>query len=299
LVVPVQLLFLIGCGSVAKNGFEVRQYLLPDYTDETAILEHLLNELTADKTVVTYNGSAFDLPLIRDRMIINRVARDILCQNRIDLLHSARRLFKRRLGDCTLQNIERELFGFFRTDDIPGYLIPSVYFDWLSNEDPTPLQSVLEHNRYDILTMYFLLKKVAGIFESEGNSLCHIDDIYSLSRIYNRHRRNNKVVNMYYQMESSEAGSQNSEQLLFHSIAFKREGNFEKALAIWKKLADKNNREAFQANIELAKYYEHRSKKPVEAIRYTEAAQRLTGIPPGWRKGLSRRLQRLRLKLIE
>lgn len=112
--------FLVGCGSLERDGFAIRQYLLPDYNDEAALLEQVLTELGQHKTLVSYNGAAFDLTLIRDRFIVNRVAREVPCAGHFDLLHSVRRLFKRRVGDCSLTSIERELFGFYRQNDIPG-----------------------------------------------------------------------------------------------------------------------------------------------------------------------------------
>ncbi|MFQ5453616.1 MAG: ribonuclease H-like domain-containing protein, partial [Candidatus Zixiibacteriota bacterium] len=80
--------FLIGCGILTDYGFEIHQYLLPDYSDECSMLEDLLNQLSSDKTIVSYNGAAFDLPIIQDRMIINRVASEFNYKHHIDLLHS-------------------------------------------------------------------------------------------------------------------------------------------------------------------------------------------------------------------
>jgi hypothetical protein len=119
--------FLVGCGFLVEGGFEIRQYLLPDYSDEAEMLEALLEEMNSGFSAVTYNGAAFDLPLMRDRMIVNRVARELPLERNLDLLAPTRRLFKRRLQSCTLVNIERELFDFHRVGDVPGYLIPAIY----------------------------------------------------------------------------------------------------------------------------------------------------------------------------
>ncbi|HKK20240.1 MAG TPA: ribonuclease H-like domain-containing protein, partial [candidate division Zixibacteria bacterium] len=69
--------FLVGCGSLVEDGFEIRQYLLPDYSDECAMLEDLQQELSDERVLVSYNGATFDLPLLKDRLVINRVAKDI------------------------------------------------------------------------------------------------------------------------------------------------------------------------------------------------------------------------------
>ena len=176
--------FLVGCGNHVRDGFEIRQYLVPDYCDEAAMLEELRSEFRLNRTLVSYNGAAFDATLLRDRMIVNRVGRTLSCAGHIDLLFPARRLFRRRLGSCRLIDIEQQLFSHYRTDDIPGFLIPSVYFDWLNCDATDGLVAVLTHNRQDIVSMYILLEHLAAIFASEGKELGEPDDIYSLSRIY-------------------------------------------------------------------------------------------------------------------
>ncbi|MCP4684604.1 MAG: hypothetical protein GY867_04050 [bacterium] len=289
--------FLAGCGSITAEGFEVRQYLLPDYEDETAVLEHLLEELTDKRTIVSYNGAAFDLNLIRDRMIINRVAREVPSAGHIDLLHSARRLFKRRLGDCSLTNIEREIFGFHREGDIPGYLIPSVYFDWLGSEDLTAMEAVLEHNRFDILALYFLLRKVAAIFETEGSELDHVQDVYSLSRVYGRRRKLGKVTDMYERLEAETQQPLDPDILWYHSMAFKRSGDWEKAVGLWQKLSRFESREGYWANIELAKYFEHRAKDLLQAESCARRARQVCPYGARQRTLLDKRLQRLSRKL--
>ncbi|MFH1373583.1 MAG: ribonuclease H-like domain-containing protein [bacterium] len=289
--------FLVGCASVVDNGLQVRQYLIPDYSDEAAMLEVLLTEFGNERTVVSYNGAAFDLPLLRDRMIINRVARRLPFQRHLDLLHPVRRLFRRRLGDCRLVNIERELFGFFREDDIPGYLIPSVYFDWLARQNPKPLAAVMEHNRLDIVSLWFLTVYLVQTFQTEGRLLNSADDLYSLSRIYNRRRDNRRVIDLYQRIDALTPGSPPDDMLLFHAQVFKRAGHWDQAATLWGKLSGASSREGFRANVELAKYYEHRVKDIDRAFHYTRRADNIT--PPSRRQQqlLIKRLQRLKSKL--
>ena len=289
--------FLIGCGSLTEEGFEVRQYVLPDYADEAAMLERVMTEFGADRALVSYNGRAFDAPLVRDRMIVNRVAREIPYVHHVDLLHAARRLFKRRLHDCTLTNIEREIFGFHREDDIPGYLIPSVYFDWLAGDEIGDLPAVLEHNRLDIVSLYVLLLKVGEIFRSEGADLESVDDLYSLSRVYERRKERTRVVNIYRRIDSQSEMAPESDVLWFHSLAFKREGDWSEAVAIWEQLAEGDSGEALRAEIELAKYYEHRVKDAASALEYAQRAARRTQSVGRFRDDLMVRMRRLRTKL--
>jgi len=289
--------FLVGCGSLTNQGFEVRQYLLPDYSDEAAMLEHVLAEFGSQTTLVSYNGIAFDINLLRDRMIVNRVARELPQADHFDLLHSARRLWRRRLADCRLTNIERELFGFYRDDDIPGHLIPSVYFDWLQTDDLSFMNTVLEHNRLDILSLYFLLLRIDEVFRSEGASLDTADDLYSLSRVYGRRRRPDKVVDNFESLQQTAVHPLDTEVVFFHSLAFKRRGDWSRAVDLWLSLAEQTGREGYEACLELAKYYEHRAKDTQRALDFAHRAGRIGTSSQSRRDDLKARIGRLQRKL--
>jgi hypothetical protein len=289
--------FLVGCGSMTSEGFEVRQYLLPDYSDEAAMLEEVLAEFDPETTLVSYNGIAFDANLLRDRMIINRVARELPQADHFDLLHSARRLWRRRLADCRLTNIERELFGFYRDDDIPGHLIPSVYFDWLHSDDLRFMNSVLEHNRFDILSLYFLLRRIDQVFRSQGASLDATDDLYSLSRVYGRRRQPDKVIDTFDTLRQSATEPLGPEVIFYHSLAFKRRGDWSRAVELWLELAEQTSRESREACLELAKYYEHRAKDPQQALNFTRQADQKGTSGPRQKADLQKRVERLGRKL--
>jgi uncharacterized protein YprB with RNaseH-like and TPR domain len=286
--------FLVGCGSLTPDGFEVRQYLLPDYSDERAMLEHLKTEISPERTLVSYNGAAFDLNLLRDRFIMNRVGREIEVKNHVDLLHSTRRLYRRRLRDCSLTNVERELFGFFRQNDIPGYLIPSVYFAWLGEDRLDEMDEVLEHNRLDIIALFFLFNQIASVFATEGDDLSEVDDIYSLSRVYGRRKLNDKVIGL---LDGISGHGSKPEVLLFRALALKRAGCWERSVLLWKQLSGEDSREGYLANIELAKYFEHRGKDPAQALIHADRANSICPGSKSQKMDLERRLSRLNLKL--
>ena len=290
--------FLIGFGSVVAEGFEVRQYLIPDYSDECAMLEDILAEFAAFSTPVSYNGAAFDLPLIRDRMIINRVARDLQYERHVDLLHATRRLFKRRLKDCTLGSVERNLFEMERTDDIPGYLVPSVYFDWLSEEQLDLMDGVLEHNRLDIVSLLFLAVHIARVGESEGEVLDQVDDLHSLSRVYGRRKETGLVSNVYKRIDELNTTGLADDILLYHSLNFKRQKDLNRAVPIWKKLSTQDSREGYWANIEMAKYYEHTEKDPRRALACAVRAEQISPYGESQQRRLANRLKRLRAKIV-
>ncbi|UCC44660.1 MAG: ribonuclease H-like domain-containing protein, partial [Candidatus Zixiibacteriota bacterium] len=285
----------IGFGSVTATGFEVRQYLLPDYSDERAMLEDAAGELTLGKTLVSYNGAAFDLNIIRERFIINRVDAEFTVRSHVDLLHTTRRLFKRRLGDCSLVNIERKLFGFHRRDDIPGYLVPSVFFSWLSEENADDMKLVLEHNRLDVLTLYFLLERCWRVFASGGRELEEVMDIYSLSRVYGSRKQTDRVVDLLDELVQQD--SLEPDMRLYQAMALKRLGRWSEAVKLWTGLIHCRSRVGFLANIELAKYYEHRQKAFRRAHRLTSRAISISSSGSGERRQAEHRLHRLRTRM--
>src|SRR5262249_46699605 len=62
---------------------------------------------------------------------------------------------------CRLGTVEQHALGFVREDDLPGALIPQVYFDYLRRKSPGQLPRVFEHNRHDILSLVALAGWVA------------------------------------------------------------------------------------------------------------------------------------------
>lgn len=178
------------------------------------MLEDLNGMFSDELTVVTFNGKSNDLPLLTDRLIINRVGRKLSFKHHLDLLHSSRRLFKSRLQSCTLTNLERELFAFHRTDDIPGYLVPSVFFDWLTCENLSMMNAVIEHNRLDIVSLFFLAKLIAEAYSTTGSSLGYSEDLHSLSKWYDRRRERGKIEIVYNQAEKL-SENMSSDAILF------------------------------------------------------------------------------------
>ncbi|MBI4769889.1 MAG: ribonuclease H-like domain-containing protein, partial [Chloroflexi bacterium] len=75
----------------------------------------------------------------------------------LDLLPPARRLWRGRLGSCALSSLEVHALGVLRgDDDVPGYLIPGMYVDYLRTGDAREMLRVLYHNAVDVLSMVTL-----------------------------------------------------------------------------------------------------------------------------------------------
>lgn len=289
--------FLVGFASITDLGFEIRQYMLVDYTDETAMLEDILKEISDEKTIVSYNGATFDLPFMQERMILKRVAKEFKTDIHIDLLHATRRFYKRRLQNCKLTNIEERMFSFYREEDIPGYLVPSVYFEWLNSEELGMMDDVLEHNRLDILSLYFILLEIFEMYQSKGKSVQEIDDLHSLSKMF--HRKKNYTISQAVneQIHSIATEEISTDILFFQAMQFKKIQQFEHAVSIWNQIIEQNCKESLYCHIELAKYYEHKVKDYQMALEYASQAQQFNQTSERIQIELVKRINRLSSKI--
>lgn len=155
-----QPLFLVGIMKAQEEeGMRLRQFFARSYEEEVAVLTAVRSELATAGVVVTYNGLRFDMPYIRDRMTYYGTC----CSEdyfHFDLLWTARRLFKETLPDCKLVTVASHILGYERDMDIPGYLIPDVYREFVMNPRPALIRPVLEHNAMDIHAMALLLARI-------------------------------------------------------------------------------------------------------------------------------------------
>lgn len=158
--------FLIGLGMVTPDGFLVRQYFLREPAEEASVLEALARDLAGLQTLVTYNGRSFDAPLLETRYRLARARIPFADMPHLDLLFACRRLWKRRFESCKLTSLERDVLGFERVGDVPGFLIPSLYTNYLRTGEAGSLAPVFTHNALDILSLACLTSLVGSVFEN-------------------------------------------------------------------------------------------------------------------------------------
>ena len=175
--------FLVGLGYIKDDVLHVDQCFLRDFDDEPAMLDYTQEVLKRYETIVSYNGKSFDLPLLRNRHVQHRLDFPWKHTPHFDLVHSVRRIWKCRLEDCGLANIERHLLGVMRTGDVPSSLIPRIWLDFITRGDPRPLRPVFYHHRIDILSMVTLAGYLSRMLEDEaGRSFEEAEDRVSLLR---------------------------------------------------------------------------------------------------------------------
>lgn len=177
--------FLVGIGYFKDREFIIRQYFMRDFDEEPAVLLAVSQQLENFSSLVSYNGKCYDLPLLENRFVVNRIDFDSLAWSHLDLLFPSRRLWKRRIQDCSLSNVERQILNVKREIDVPSYLIPQIYFDYLRSGEIDQLIPVFHHNIYDILSLVGLSIYIGQAMQDFR--IAGIDepiDLYSLGRFH-------------------------------------------------------------------------------------------------------------------
>jgi len=137
-------------------GLELTQLFLADPAGEAALLSLLRDELVRAGGLATYNGSRFDLPLLRTRWVMARMPGELQHPRHVDLLNLTRSLLRSRLERCTLRVVEERLLGFEREGDLASALVPAAYLAYLRHGWSPMLPMALEHNRQDVVSLYYL-----------------------------------------------------------------------------------------------------------------------------------------------
>jgi uncharacterized protein YprB with RNaseH-like and TPR domain len=148
--------FLVGLAWLDGGDLRLEQLFVDHPRHEAAMVGYLAERLARFAHAVTYNGRAFDVPLLQNRFVLHRTPFPPL-DTSLDLLPAARRLHRRHLDDRSLGSIERHVLGFAREDDVPGAEIPGIYRWYLLTGMTHRLADVVRHNRWDVVALAALL----------------------------------------------------------------------------------------------------------------------------------------------
>ncbi|MCF7859396.1 MAG: ribonuclease H-like domain-containing protein [Candidatus Cloacimonetes bacterium] len=258
--------FLIGVGYFSEAKFVIKQYFLTDVCNEKDLIEVFAQELNLNKIYVSFNGKSFDIPLLNTRSIFHKCNTEINCCGNIDLLHISRRIWKDKLNEFSLQNIEHHILKSNRNreKDIPGSAIPDAYFNYLINKNANEMKNVIQHNKLDILNLAVLLGKMNSILFSEDFSQANT---FQIGRIYLQSGYIQKAVDIFKSILTTEP--ENLPVIRELSMIYKSRGEFSKAAALWEKAMGDDE---LYAHVELAKLEEHKNKNFTKALEFTEKA---------------------------
>ncbi len=281
-------------GSDSPGGqprFVLDQCLMRSYGEERAMLSWLAEVLAAADALVTFNGRAFDLPLLQTRFLMSRMRLDLEEWPHLDLLPPARRLWRAAIGSCALQSLERHVLGIGREHDVESFLIPAIYHQFLRDGDARYLQRVFHHNRADVLTMVALAIRACSMFDDglgdsergAGGPALGAAEYIGLGRVYEQ-LGNAPAAERAYRAALAGRLSADLRGRVLQALALllKRTRRHEDAAALWQRLADEVPAQSAVALVELAKYWEHRQRNPARAHALaTQARERwLAALPP-------------------
>jgi len=303
--------FLAGVGSIEPAGFRLRQFFMRDYGEEPSMLYRLAEYLERFDVLITYNGKAYDQPLLETRF---RMARGFAAEGalarppfgrmeHLDLLFGARRLWKLRLESCRLVDLENRILGVEREGDLPGELIPYCYFEFIRTQRAFRLVPIFHHNATDILSLACLTAIVPFAFRSPGDApLRHGADLIGLARWLVQAERHAEALALF--RRAVDMGL--PDHLLFPTLweiaaTEKRLGQADRALAVIADLAASPNAYRVRALEALAKHYEHRERNYAMALEMTRSALALSDTPEFRRREqrLKERMDRPRARRLE
>lgn len=292
------LAFMVGVAFFEGDAFVVRQFFLRDHADEPAMLR-LLDDLLAEKAALaTFNGRAFDLRLLDNRYLLNRMPGDLLDRPHVDLLHPARRLWRRRFSSCALSALEESVLGLQRTgEDVPGWLIPGIYNHYLRSGDGRDLVRVFYHNRMDLLSMVTLAARIVRQFDrpQPGD---HPLDLLGVGQWHVSLGLQEEAERVLRMAAVPELPSPHYQQALTHlAYLLKRADRREEATVVWQQIACTTLEEDVTAHVELAKHFEWHDGDLDQALAWTERALAVVDDDEETQAELEHRRERLVRKL--
>jgi uncharacterized protein len=291
--------FLVGVGRITPQGFRVRQFFMREFGEEASQLSALTEHLKQFEVLITYNGRTFDQPLLETRFRMVRQRPPFSALEHLDLLFGARRLWNLRFDSCRLVDLENQILGVERQGDLPGELIPYVYFEYVRTREIFRLMPVFHHNAIDILTLACLTAIVPRAFHAPGQSVIngpefsHGAEMVGLARWWRQAEQHENALALFRQAIEKNL----PDDLLFRTLwdiaaLEKKLGREHAALPVLTDLAASRNPWRGAAFVELAKYYERRERNYGLALEMTRSALELD---PS--EALERRAARLEKRL--
>ena len=298
--------FLVGCAWYQDGSLRVRQFFLSSFAAERVLLEAVAHTAAASGAMVTYNGKSFDLPLMETRFILHRLETPFASMPHVDMLHSARRLWRddgTDDGHCRLTGLEHALCGHVREGDVPGFEIPSRYFHFVRTGDARGLAAVMEHNRLDLLSLAMVTARASQLLEDGPSAARTSREALGMGRLYERAGMIGDACRSFLRAAEGADGDSalHADAWRSYAVLSRRQRRYREAAEAWRSVLALPDcppaiaREALEA---LAVHHEHRVRD-ISAAR-TFALQSLSCESTASRREATRhRLTRLDRKLAD
>lgn len=261
-------IFMLGLGYFEDECYTVDQLILPDLADEPAFLMQTELIFSRFPFLISYNGKSFDVPMLQSRLNFHMFPDFTKEITHIDLLNLTRRYWKTSLGSVRLANIEQYVLKLQRGDEeVPGYLAPELYRDFLRDGDAGHISGTAYHNRIDVVSLsaFLLYLNDLAVRGENDPSVWQAAGVPETALIkYNLPIFSGKVISKL------ESFSDKEKKAL--AGKFLRGGDPEKAIPILEELSAKGD---CDSAVKLMKLYQ-KSKDTEKFEQYKALAIRLT-----------------------
>jgi uncharacterized protein YprB with RNaseH-like and TPR domain len=294
--------FLVGLGYFRDDRFRVSQFFLGDLAEEERLireLEQFFAQLDF-RSVVTFNGKAFDLPLLETRFILHRKVLPLSGLPHLDFLFSARSLWSHKHESCRLYHLAQQILEADREEDIPSAEIPHRYFEFLRTGEFSLIEPILYHNQEDLLSLLGVVISGAAVFSEEKEDGLEFTadamDLFGAAKLLERTGESERSARF---MRRALEGRLSEEIAVLAKMKlashFKKNRDWAKAISLWQEMTPLNQLTSYR---ELAIYYEHRERDYEKARQAAEGGlTAATGSSRSLEKDFSHRLERLKHKI--
>ncbi len=299
--------FLAAVGRVEGDGVCVRQLLLEDLDREREFVATVLDAFQGATAVVTFNGKAFDWPMLRDRCVACGLTRSWRELPHWDVLFAARRVYGPWLGSCDLGRLSAEVLGEPREGEPSGAVIPMLYQAYLQG-DRGALYGVGLRNRRDVCALAGVAARLAGALSGRAEPAGGVRLRFGLAQQFERLGEWERALACYQAcaddgprdassdvrvevpgadppggggawaaargvLGGGAAGVTKRAATQAAGRLLKRLGRHEEAAALWER-SRRGPVPSLDAAVELAKYLEHRRRDPEGALAVVREAMR-------------------------
>ena len=299
--------FLVGLAYFRDERFKVTQFFLNEMAEEDRLIRELATFVSemGFKSIVTYNGKAYDLPLVETRFAMHRTPCPLRGMPHLDFLFSARSLWKHKTESCRLFDLAQQVVQAERSEDIPGAEIPQRYFQYIRSGDFSLIEPILYHNQEDLLSLLGVVVAGAILVERHRGTAGaaaagDATDVFGVAKLFERAGDAKTSAALFEKALSgghglSREASHHARKKLSHH--FKKTKDWERALPFWQEMAAGEEVDCFK---ELSMYFEHTAKDYAEAIRVaTEGLALAKGKNHEAERDFEKRIARLKGKLAK
>ncbi|HYA48686.1 MAG TPA: ribonuclease H-like domain-containing protein, partial [Burkholderiales bacterium] len=294
--------FLVGLGYYRDERFKVSQFFLGEMAEEGRLVREVAQffQDMGFKSLITYNGKAFDVPLLETRFALHRTPLPIRDLPHLDFLFSARHLWKHKYESCRLFDLAQQVVQAERAEDIPGAEIPIRYFQYIRTGDFSLIEPILYHNQEDILSLLGVVVAGAVLVDRDralvGRGEVDAMDLYGVARLFESAGDAAQAAALLEQaLEGQLTAHASHTARVKLSHHFKKSQDWGRAVSLWRELSQGDQAYCFR---ELSIYYEHRAKDYKEAIRAAEEGLAVSmGHSLTERRDFEKRIERLKSKI--